>query len=518
MLYLADLENPAPTTWTDEQQAIFDWFETGQNDLFVRARAGTAKTTTLLEGVVRSDPEWALVAAFNRHIADELRERLQHPRVIPRTLHQIGFGFIRAHAKGKVEVDKRRGYRLARMAWQTLVQEHGMIKSTPEIVKLVKEVASKTKAMRFWADKPQDPMVIMQRFDLGPTSKLIQQGVSEGHIALAALRAMKLAQDLSVEKAQCIDFDDMIYLPLAHNWIYQPYSLVCIDEAQDLSPAQVELAVRVCRDDGRVAVFLDDRQCLYGFMGADIENVERVKEDLNDATELSLTTSFRCPRSVVIEAQKIVPDIRPHDDAPPGVVGEFHVRDLGKYIKPGDVVLSRRNAFLLNVCLQLIIEGKKATIVGRDFEVALRGMFKDFWEKCETEKPSEFLDKVDAWEKREIKNLKADEDAFELDQEAAIRDKAEVMRVLCRDQETIADAYVRLESVFKPTQMAVLCSTVHRYKGRECDRVFVLTESFLDRFYEAKQRPVPLEERNIRYVAITRAKRELYWVDSDWEM
>lgn len=49
----------------------------------------------------------------------------------------------------------------------------------------------------------------------------------------------------------------------------------------------------------------------------------------------------------------------------------------------------------------------------------------------------------------------------------------------------------------------ITCSSVHRAKGLEADRVFVLAETLRDH---------TVEEMNIRYVAITRAKRELVWV------
>jgi hypothetical protein len=60
---------PATDTrvWSPEQQAIFDWFERGTGHLLVRARAGTGKTTTLVEGVGRAPERKICVAAFNKY-------------------------------------------------------------------------------------------------------------------------------------------------------------------------------------------------------------------------------------------------------------------------------------------------------------------------------------------------------------------------------------------------------------------------------------------------------------------
>lgn len=63
-------------------------------------------------------------------------------------------------------------------------------------------------------------------------------------------------------------------------------------------------------------------------------------------------------------------------------------------------------------------------------------------------------------------------------------------------------------------------STVHRAKGLEADRVWLLETTF-----KAKRRGEDegdgwrsgAEEANIRYVAITRSKHELVWLQGDLE-
>ena len=73
----------------------------------------------------------------------------------------------------------------------------------------------------------------------------------------------------------------------------------------------------------------------------------------------------------------------------------------------------------------------------------------------------------------------------------------------------------------KDTIKASICSSIHRAKGLEADRVFVLAETFRRAPVEgqesrSKRRPMTaaqsLEEANLEYVAITRAKTSLVWV------
>jgi hypothetical protein len=72
--------------WSGEQQAIFGWFaQAGSGNLIVRARAGTGKTTTILEGITRAPERYLksrgyrrpiIVCAFNTAMHRDLIEKL----------------------------------------------------------------------------------------------------------------------------------------------------------------------------------------------------------------------------------------------------------------------------------------------------------------------------------------------------------------------------------------------------------------------------------------------------------
>lgn len=87
-----------------------------------------------------------------------------------------------------------------------------------------------------------------------------------------------------------------------------------------------------------------------------------------------------------------------------------------------------------------------------------------------------------------------------------VTDQASIVTALCEGAATIAELETRCNQLFSDdaTQSAVICSTVHKAKGLETDRAFLLEGTF---------RPSSdVEEANIRYVAITRAKHQLTWV------
>ena len=92
------------------------------------------------------------------------------------------------------------------------------------------------------------------------------------------------------------------------------------------------------------------------------------------------------------------------------------------------------------------------------------------------------------------------------DKEAAyevIDDKVDTILSLTEGVGTVSEMSARMDKLFADDgPPRVICSTVHRAKGLESDRVWMLADTF---------RPlgVSVEEDNVRYVAVTRAMRSL---------
>ncbi|HEU4327629.1 MAG TPA: 3'-5' exonuclease, partial [Roseiflexaceae bacterium] len=62
-------------------------------------------------------------------------------------------------------------------------------------------------------------------------------------------------------------------------------------------------------------------------------------------------------------------------------------------------------------------------------------------------------------------------------------------------------------------QTAVTLSTIHRAKGLEADRVFLLHPERVPLRWENQQAWELEQEMNLRYVALTRAKQALFFVE-----
>src|SRR5229473_2803675 len=97
--------------WSAQQLAIFEWFRNGKGNLVIRARAGSGKTSTIIEGITYASEQSIMLCAFNKRIATELGGRLRNPRAEAKTLHALGFGLVRNNWSG-IRTDEDRGENL----------------------------------------------------------------------------------------------------------------------------------------------------------------------------------------------------------------------------------------------------------------------------------------------------------------------------------------------------------------------------------------------------------------------
>jgi superfamily I DNA/RNA helicase len=473
--------------WSGQQKDIFTFFKEGQGNLVVRARAGTGKTTTIIEAITHAPEDKILLAAFNKKIATELKDKLKNPKAEAATLHSVGFKFVNRNRK--VKVDSERGDRMARRALPA---------GAPDtVITLVKKLAALGKNAMPFPDI-DDMVDLAYAFDLDPDEWLEEQDWTTQRIAQAAIQAMEhaLADDGT------IDFDDMIFVPIRNGWVRPTYSMVVIDEAQDMNAAQLILAMKVCKPKGRIVVVGDDRQAIYGFRGADSNSIDRLKGELI-ANEMGLTITYRCPKAVVGRINHLVPDYKAADSAPDGIVRDASFEQMIKEAGPGDFVLSRKNAPLTKVCLKFIREGRRAMIEGREIGSGLLNVVK----KVRGKSIPDFLEKLNKWEERQVERLKKAGKSGAEKKIEFINDQAETLRAIAETSKGIPEMETKIREMFQETAGGkldyIVCSSVHRSKGLERDRVWGLVETL----YPGGRR-VAIEEQNIEYVMVTRAKKE----------
>ena len=480
-------------TWSTQQDAIFAWFATPPQTvehLIVRARAGTGKTTTIIEGINRAPESKILLCAFNKRIAEELQTRLLNGNATAKTLHAVGYACVRRFWENLRIGTDRADMLTARVCQQT----------APDAIKrLVSKLHTKGREIQPHAKKLGDLTDIAWQFECVPDEQWDESGFDLDYVERMALRAMELAAS---EKPTEIDFADMIYLPVRNHWLQKTYDLVVVDEAQDMTVAQLEIARGVCR--GRICVVGDDRQAIYGFRGADSGSLDRLKSELG-AAELGLTTTYRCGKAIVELAAQLVPDFTCGAGMHEGSIESIVSDKLVETAQAGAFILSRTNAPLVGTAMALLRSGKRCRVAGRDIGSGLKALIR----RLKGRSIPDMLAKLAAWQTREVTRFTKAGRTSKID---AVIDQAETLAALAQDAKGMDDLEVRIDALFTDDGLGqagiITCSSVHRAKGLEADTVFILRET-LRRGGSSQSGQ---EEENIAYVAITRAKKTLVWV------
>jgi superfamily I DNA/RNA helicase len=309
--------------------------------------------------------------------------------------------------------------------------------------------------------------------------------------------------------SEVIDFNDMVWLPHVLKLQPRKVDFLFVDEAQDLNRAQLELVLKCRANGGRILFVGDKRQALYAFAGADSRSIQTVI-DRTKAKILPLSICYRCPVSHVELAAKIYPGIEASPDAIAGTIEEMSEDDLPSMVKEGDLILCRENAPLIHICLKLIRCGISAKVRGRDISKSLKSVLKQIQE-YEGYTFKRLLNYLDKYRDEQVA-LKQQQDNSEMEI-AAIEDKIATIKAIyqfCKPT-CIADLLDTIANLFSDDRASVWLSTVHRAKGLEAERVFVLYPDKMPHPHANKDWEIE-QEMNGKYVALTRSKRDLFFV------
>lgn len=476
--------------WSNYQRAVFEDIGRGAGHTVVKARAGSGKTTTIMEGLGYLDPAAsALLCAFNKRIAEELERRV--PRSVDcevKTLHSLGFQALKTSCGRGLKIDADKGKSIARR----IEDQNPMLgRFSGKLAKLV-GLAKNTLATTVPAIET-----------LAIVHGIADETLTEVDLAPLALEAIELAK----REMGTIDFDDMVAMPALLGARPPKFDFVLVDETQDLNAAQLWLVLRAVGAAGRIIAVGDDRQAIYQFRGADEEAMGKMTVELKAKT-LPLSITYRCPVSVVRLVNQFVPDFEAAPGAAEGEVLPCGVEVLAhprEGAKPGDFVLSRTNAPLMGICLGFLRANVPASIAGKDIGTSLISLAR----RSRRDDVLGLVRWLDDYVERERAKLVAakKEELFE-----EIADRAEALRVLSEGLRTTDEVIDRIEDLFedKDDHGRVVCSTTHKAKGLERRRVWMLHDTFLKR-RKGQQGP-SVAEQNLYYVAATRAMETLFAV------
>lgn len=453
----------------------------------------THNTTTIVKAVefVPKNKKIGFIA-FNTHIADEIKSKVPK-HVDVRTLHSLGLLTIKSN-KGNVPLEKNKLNNI----YDTITNDFELSpKENNAFCKVIKSTVSQLKNNNLQPSKEN----IDKLMDYYSTE--LPDFVSEFGI-LTKNDFYKTTKKLfmkSVMDFSCVDYDDMIYMPVFHKMKCQIYDFMFVDECQDFSSSNAILALQAIKPTGRIVAVGDSNQSAYAFRGADIESIPKMIESLN-ATVLPLSISYRCPKSHIRKAKELVPEIEAAPNAIEGEIISIQDSELIEFIKKGDLAICRTNAPLIAPCLRLISKGIKANIRGRDFGTVLTTLLKKF----KTNSIPIMLEKLENWREKEISRLE------ELGEKTdPVEEKYDCIMALVEasNAKTVDDIINHIGKIFSDNDSTIVFSTIHRAKGLEADNVFYLYPNIV---CKTKKDWEEIQEKNIKYIALTRAKKIMYMV------
>lgn len=348
-------------------------------------------------------------------------------------------------------------------------------------------------------------------------------------------------------------------------------SSILVHNCQDLSLLQQMFVSRLNTGTNRFIFVGDRNQSIYAFSGADTHSIDRLKYNFQPK-ELPLSICYRCPKKIIKLAQQIVPSIEWNPNREDtGHLEAITYTEMKKMLKPNDILIGRRNKDLLKIYKDFTL-GDKKQIKFKNKELvnsiikSLTNCIKDYMllyakgqniDKVVYEHMMEFSKKTHYDAKtKEYKNEMNDFIKQYAKEHSVTKTKKPIMKAnqtldylqkcmeefkeygayeydLECDSRQYYDIIMEFINEYKSKHVSVLVddfiyylkdflngsnnytdvpiiSSVHSMKGGEANRVFIydypkFPYEFRDMSDDEKQ-----QERNLQYVAITRAKKELF--------
>ena len=491
------------TNWSNYQVNVFKAIEENAHNVCVNAVAGSGKTTTIVEGAKRlhaSNPNAKILfLAFNKSIANELSERIGNIATCS-TLHAHGFSLLRK-AYGNLKLDTYK--------WLNWLDENLLVISnslTPDSES--KELSRFKYACRDLFDLCRINLVESNDNDTIESIANHHNITCLGDEQEVVAKMLSNAYDIS---KGIIDYVDMLVLPIkkcASLFASNAYDYVFIDECQDLSKAQRELMLASVKKGGHFCAVGDPKQAINGFAGASCDSFSLLAS-IDNTIELPLSVNYRCGYKILELAKEIVPNIEPHDGAISGSVSYTRTFDD---LQSGDMIVCRKSAICVRLALKMIANGISAKVKGVDISKSLLSLV----EKQRTNDMTKLITKINKELETQLEKQVAkcggnvDKAKHSLGY-LGFEEKVNCILALCDYCSSVEELKNALENLFSDYKdnNSVMLSTIHKSKGLESDRVWIILPDKLPLKWKDQQDWELEQEYNLKYVAITRAKKEL---------
>lgn len=490
------------------QQGVLDWLQNGKGNATCNAVAGSGKTTTLKLAAqqLRSmglEPRDIKVIVFGKQNSLDLIAKFGREwKFSIQTLHSVGFRVLQQ------EIGKfRRDERIVSSKYRRIAEQKKLIprktkkRGDPASAKDARERASRQRTYKGSLTESNAisrvehflNLIDLARLTLSDLSVESIKGIAYHHnlegihdfkrVSRAIADILIEGQEQAINEHR-IDFTDMVWLPVEwslnqKSW-FRTYQFVLVDECQDLNAAQLELSLMLAGSRGRMLYVGDPRQAIFGFAGADNRSYQKIVER-TQASELPLSLCYRCPKSHIDLVNRIYPEIpiEPSPNAETGTLECIDKSNLWDEAHPGrlvvgDMVLSRKTAPLVSLCIRLIGQGIAATVKGKDIGKQIKSELEAIADITgfRYEEFNLFVEQYREFKFQIYENL---DNAEQLKENLA--DKLNALTTIYSSQpnaKSIAHLCNYIDDLFSDDESPITLSTCHRAKGLEGDRIFII--------------------------------------------
>ena len=474
-------------TPTAEQLAIIEAAQNTTSNLACIARAGAAKTTTLVLIAQALPKVDILCLSFNKAIAVEMNARLP-ANCEAKTLHALGYKAWYNFTRKKTTVTASKVYHLTKAtieAWDDLGEKAILFEEISDILQAIatgKNYGWLPEAYKgHW--KPlttDDELEELLPMTYSPAAWDVIKSVS--------------VQSFKQALSGTLDFDDMVFCSAICSVSWPSPTLTLVDESQDLSSLNHHILSKIVKN-RRVIAVGDPCQAIYGFRGASTNSMSELTRQFS-MTTFYLTMTFRCASSIVTNAHWRAPDMVAY---PSNAVGEV-LRPITWQpddITDGNAVICRNNAPLFALAIRLIRDGRLPKLSGRDVGQAIKKVMAKLGKKATPK--AEALEALVRWEAAEL--AKAKDGA-----KGRVKDMTACIEVILAEVSFLGEATTYLDHLLA-REGRINLMTGHKAKGLEFDSVFFLDQQLCRMKYE--------QDQNLKYVIETRAKTRLVYVTSE---
>ncbi len=266
--------------------------QTLDGPVMILAGAGTGKTRTIIyrmghlleKGVL---PEQLLAVTFTNKAACEMRERLEEmlgaklvKSVMIGTFHSLCVQILRRGIECL-------GYK-SKFSIVSGSDQKGLIQQI-----IVEQGGAKEKL------KPQDVLSVLSQVKNG----ILDKRQIADDLVVAIIDAYQ--KELKLRNA--VDFDDLLLLsvqllqehPKEREYWREKFTHITVDEFQDTNGCQMELLHLLTKEPFHICVVGDDDQSIYGWRGAQVENLLQFDSMFEGAKVIKLEDNYRSTQSIL---------------------------------------------------------------------------------------------------------------------------------------------------------------------------------------------------------------------------